>query len=280
MPTSIPYDPSLELANVVPQARLDILKQISDLQAPVDAAEEDMNAALMTLRSLNMTLQEMVNLGIDTKDLEKSKEEAKKEVAEAAKKVVDARLAAYPKISPLRAKLGNITESIESPVDYNRTEIKRMPLSADSIKMDSQYFSFDEEVQSAENTMEAIKTFVSQSTDFWFESESTETTDAVQSQINKQRENHELQGTLIITASCTHQNAALLAPFVLDVDKAIRVWNDLFPDDMIKTNDPASITKIAAQQQTKEAKEFHILSGASYGSSFVGMVHVLKSEST
>jgi hypothetical protein len=54
----------------------------------------------------------------------------------------------------------------------------------------------------------------------------------------------------------------------------------MFPDKMIKTNDVASIQKIAEEQETKDANYFNLLSGATYGSSFVGMVHVLKESST
>jgi hypothetical protein len=54
----------------------------------------------------------------------------------------------------------------------------------------------------------------------------------------------------------------------------------MFPTDQIKTDSLASMAKIAAEQQTTGANRFHILSGATYGSSFVGMVHVLRTEDT
>ena len=202
--------------------------------------------------------------------------EAKANVQKAAAEVVKQRLANWPAINALRSKLVGVTDSIESPVDYNRTEIKQLPLSADSLKMDAQYFSFDQEVQNSSSTVDAIKSFVSESTSFLGEKHSMEATSAAERQVNHQRENHDVAGTLLITASCTHKDAAILAPFYIDVDKGIRVWNSLFPDQMIKTNDPASIAKIAIQQQTKDAKSFKIISGATYGSSFIGMVHVLR----
>lgn len=280
MPTTIPYDPSLELANVVPMETLSILEQIAAKQAPINAAEEALNSAIFNVRSLNMTRNEMANMGIDTSALDKSETAAKANVQSAAGEVVKQRLANWPAINSLRSKLVGVTSSIESPVDYNRTSIKQMPLSADSLKMDAQYFSFDSMSQDSSSVVESIKSFVSESTSFLGDKQSMEATDAAQRQVNHQLENHNIAGTLLITASCTHKNAAVLAPFYIDVDKGIRVWNTLFPDNMIKTNSPTDIAKIALQQQTKQAKSFNIISGATYGSSFIGMVHILRQENT
>ena len=280
MPTSIPYDPSLELANIVPMQTLEILEQIAAKQAPIDAAEEALNSAIMNVRSLNMTRNEVANLGVDTSGLDDSEQAAKADVSKAAADVVKQRLANWPEINALRSKLVGVTSSIESPVDYNRTQIKQMPLSADSLKMDAQYISFDSMSQNSASVVEAIKSFVSESTRFLGDKQSMEATHEAQKQVNRQLETHNIAGTLLITASCTHKNAAVLAPFYLDVDKGIRVWNTLFPDDMIKTNSPTAIAGIARDQQTKKAKAFNIISGANYGSSFIGMVHVLRQEST
>lgn len=51
MPSSIPYDPSLVLANIVSNKALEIVEQISALQAPVDAAQEQLNT-LLTAREV------------------------------------------------------------------------------------------------------------------------------------------------------------------------------------------------------------------------------------
>jgi hypothetical protein len=45
---------------------------------------------------------------------------------------------------------------------------------------------------------------------------------AVASQVSHQVENHDVAGTLVISVGCTHKDAVLLAPFILDVDKGIR----------------------------------------------------------
>ena len=43
MPSTIPYDPSLVLGNIVSQAKLDNLVAISAAQAPADAAEDTLH---------------------------------------------------------------------------------------------------------------------------------------------------------------------------------------------------------------------------------------------
>jgi hypothetical protein len=52
MPSTIPYDPSLVLANIVTAEALAIVEQISTHQAPADDAEEELNALLSSRRSL------------------------------------------------------------------------------------------------------------------------------------------------------------------------------------------------------------------------------------
>ena len=298
MPTSIPFHPSLALCNVVPMATLKKLEEISALQAPIDAAQDQLNAALMTKRSLDMSTSEIADMSIETASLTGASVSAQQFVLSAATKLTNLRVSNFSKINDAKAALGAVTDSIESPVDYNKTMIKTMPISADSLKMDAQYFSFDEEDQAATNTMKSIKGFVSASTSILGDKYSAETHGAVNSQINSQRENHNIEGTLIITLTCTHKDAKLLAPFVLDVDKGIRVWNEYFSvgttanpvahtgdgpppaGDYINPNDAGSMAKIAQEQDSPKAQVMNILSGATYGSSFVGMVHVLKAEGT
>ncbi len=280
MTMSIPYDPSLELANIVPADTLKTLLDIAAAQAPVNTAQEALNRAILTVRSLEMTMSEMTNMNINASDVTDSLDKARENVQTGAKELITARLAAWPKINDLKKTLVGMSSSIESPVDYNKTMIKKMPLSADSLTLDAQYFSHDEERQGASNSLAAISSYVSAATSFLGDKISSDATAAAKSQVSKQIEHHDIEGTLIITAGCTHKQAAVLAPFVLDVDKGIRVWNSIFPDEMIKTNSHASMQKIADEQQTKDAKSFTILSGASYGSSFVGMVHVLRTSDT
>ena len=293
MPTSIPYHPSLVLANVVPNDTLSRMEEISGLQSPIDNAETELNSAIMTMESLQMSTAELATLSIETSSLTGATLAAQTAVLSAAQNLALTRIKNAPAIAACSNGLSAVTESIESPVDYNKTAIKKMPIGFDSLKFNAQYFSFDEEDQEANNSMNSIKGFISSSVKVLGDSYAGEVTHSSQQQIATNRENHDVEGTLIITATCTHQDARLLAPFVLDVDKGIRVWNEYFSTGLsgdntaggksgtfINMNDSANVAKIAQQQDSTSAATMNILSGCSMGSSFVGMVHVLRQEGT
>ena len=293
MPTSIPYHPSLVLANVVPNDTLERMKEISGLQSPIDNAETELNSAIMTMESLQMSTAELATLSIETSSLTGATLAAQTAVLSAAQNLALTRIKNAPAIAACSNGLSAVTESIESPVDYNKTAIKKMPIGFDSLKFNAQYFSFDEMDQEASNSMNSIKGFISSSVKVLGDSYAGEVTHTSQQQIATNRENHDVEGTLIITATCTHQDARLLAPFVLDVDKGIRVWNEYFSTGLsgdntaggksgqfINMNDSANVAKIAQQQDSTSAATMNILSGCSMGSSFVGMVHVLRQEGT
>jgi hypothetical protein len=280
MPTTIPYDPSLVLGNIVSQAKLDNLTAISSIQAPVDAAEDELNSLIALKRSIDMTVQELIDMKINSNDLIKESDEVGKKIQAAAVEYAKVKLDAETKIQPLKGKIRGVNDEIESPMDYNRTQIKKMPLSADSLKMNCQYFSFDENEQDSSTHAATVSSFVSGEVDFFGDSFSGSVSESVQSQMNSQHERHSISGTLVVTITCTHKDAVLLAPLILDVDKAIRAWNKVFPDEMIKTDSLSNIAQIATQANTKEEKSLTIVSGATYGSCFVGMVHVLNTSKT
>lgn len=275
MPSTIPYDPSLTLGNIVGMDQLNNLVQISTLQAPADAAEGNMNSLMTLKRSIDMTIQEMIDMGIDPDDLIAESEQVGQDLQKAAADYGKAKVAAEKAIQPLKAKVSAVHDQVESPIDYNKSIIKEMPISSDSLQMNVQYFSFDENAQSSQSHASTVSSFVSESLSIFGEGQSSQASASAQQQVNSQVSRHSIAGTLVICITCTHKNAQVFAPFILDVDKAVRAWNKLFPDDMINTNNPASIAKIEATADTKEDKSFNLLSGATYGSSFVGMVHVL-----
>ena len=68
---------------------------------------------------------------------------------------------------------------------------------------------------------------------------------SVQQQMSQQIEHHNLTGTLVVTATCTHANACVFAPFIIDVDKGIRSWNLAFPDDQMNSSDEKAMVELA-----------------------------------
>jgi len=280
MPSTIPYDPSLVLGNIVSQEKLDNLVAISAAQAPADAAEDTLNSLIALKRSLDMTVQELIEMNVDATDVIKESQDVGTQIAEAAKAFGKAKVESEKAIQPLKAKIRTISDSVESPIDYNKTQIKQMPLSADSFKMNCQYFAFDQNEQDSSTHASTVAAFVSDSISEFGDTYSGQAKTSATSQMNSQHSNHSISGTLVISITCTHKDAVLLAPFIMDVDKSVRVWNSLFPDDMIKTNSPSSIAEIMAKQDTKQEKSFTILSGETCGSCFIGMVHTLNTTDT
>lgn len=279
MPSVIPYDPSIALGNIVDIEKLEKLEQIAKLQAPIDAAEEQMNSLIALKRSIDMTAQELINLRIDTEEISKESAEISEEIKQAAIEYAKIKLESKKQIQQLSAQ-PSVSHNWESPLDYNRTEIKKMPLSADSMNMNVQYFSSDENDQNSRTQSESIQKFISSEFSFLGKSMSDQASKAAASQVNSQYSRHNIAGTLVIAVSCTHKDAVLLAPCVLNVDKAIRVWNAMYKDDMLKTDDPANMIATIANGSTENEKTMSIVSGATYGSCFVGMVHILNTSKT
>lgn len=275
MPSTIPYDPSLVLGNIVSKQKLENIVQISKLQTPADAAESEMNSLIALKRSIDMTIQEMIGMGIDADEVIQESQQVGDQIKTAVVAYAKAKIASEKKIQPLKSKMNAVNESVESPIDYNKSQLKKLAISSDSLQMNCQYFSFDQNTQSSASHAATVSAFVSESLSIFGEGRSSQASASAQTQMNSQHSRHSIAGTLVVTITCTHKNAQVFAPYILDVDKAVRVWNSMNPDNMIKTNDPGSIAAIEAKSDTKEDGSFNILSGATYGSSFVGMVHVL-----
>lgn len=279
MPSTIPYDPSITLGNIVDPVKLDQLNRISQRQAPIDAAENNLNTLISLKRSIDTTIKELANMSIDTSELSSKSSEISKEISKAATEYAEEKLSGKVEIQKIQSE-AIVNASWESPIDYNRTEIKKMPLSSDSLNMNVQYFSFDRNSQDSTTQSQSVGEFISTEFKFLGDEFSDQASKAAQSQLNSQYSRHDISGTLVIAVSCTHKDAALLAPCVIDTDKAIRVWNRMFSDDPLKVDDPANIISTAANANTPNENAITIVSGATYGSSFVGMVHILNTQKT
>ncbi len=280
MPSTIPYDSSLVLGNLVSKSALDNAVKISALQAPADAAESEMNSLISLKRSVDMTIQEMIEMKIDVPDLIQESKDIGVNIQKAAVNFGKTKVKAEKHIQPLKAKMKEVNESLESPMDYNKSQLKQLPISSDSLKMNCQYFAYDKNSQSSASHAMTVASFVSESMDFFGEEQSSEAQASAQAQMNMQHARHSIAGTMVVSITCTHKNAQVYAPFILDADKSVKVWNNLYPKNKIDTTNPASIARIEATSNTLLDLSFDILSGATYGSSFVAMVHVLDTTTT
>ena len=77
MPQAIPYDPALALTQIIDTRILDALEKVAAAREPANAAEEAYNAALFNFQSIELTLNELGELGIDTDSILKELEVAR-----------------------------------------------------------------------------------------------------------------------------------------------------------------------------------------------------------
>ena len=178
-----------------------------------------------------MTLQEMLNLGVeDLTEYSNELETVKKQVADAATKYGQAQVASAKAVADFEDSQDQdkISEMPESPIDWDKSNLKTIALSSDSISLNVQYLRNEEEEDSNKSHASAVATAVSGSAGSIFGGRvSAQLSASVKQSALSQTSQHEIEGTLVITAHCTHENADVFSPFVMDPDKAMDAWNML-----------------------------------------------------
>ena len=286
MPSTIPFDPSLVLGNLINLDKINGLKAIAEEQKPADDAQDALNALILNKRKLDMTYQEMVNMGVSVSDLtsfEQMIEKLKGDIATHAAKYGDEVMKSAGKVESTKDSQDQkqINEAPESPIDWNKSSIKKMPLSSDTMNVDVQYIRNETEVDSNEAHASAVALAVSGSVGSIFGSSVTaRAAHSAKSSTLHQTSQHEIVGTLVITATCTHKIADVFAPFIMDPDKAIDAWNLSYPQSTLDTTSEAELKKALAVKADEKDPKLYLLSGQTMGSSFVGMVHIIQAQTT
>jgi hypothetical protein len=280
MASTIPYDPTLVLGNLVDPADIENLKVISSAERPVDVAQDTLNDTIRAKQKLQMTYTELANLGLSQEQLTSLdtqitalNDTLAKNAGDYAKAVLDSQKA----IADGKTKIATLSEQPESPVDWNKTEIKKIELSSNTMNMDVQYIRNEDEDDGsnahADNVAASVSAAVSSV--FGFKAAASVATNVANTTLLTTTA-HNIIGTLVITAACTHKMATELAPFILDPEKAIDAWNQTYPSDII----PSDPTAMAELINVDNKNKLHILSGKTIGSSFVGLVHFEQHENT
>ena len=281
MPSAIPYDhPSMILGNIVDIKVLNLLKQMASVQSKIDAAHDKLNSHIAMKTSLLMTVNELESLDVDTKVITDKIKLIDTAITKSASDYMDIRLANEETILKMREEIADleIDDMLESPVDFSTSTIKKLPLSSESLRLDVQYFSYEDDSEASSDIMSNIETFVKESTED-LGTKSSEIAKKATKQVYQQQKNHNLVGTLIITASCTHKNVAMIEPLNLDVEKAINMWNTVKKKGgVVLEPDLEKMKSVEHKAKGKTHDAVSILSGVSYGSSFIGMVHFIKNE--
>ena len=129
MASTIPYDPSLVLGNLVDPALIENLKVISAAQRPVDVAQDTLNDTIRAKQQLQMTMVELTNLGVTADQLKKLDDKMTSlnaTLADNASNYADAIITSQKAIATGRKTIATINEQPESPVDWNKTGIKKI----------------------------------------------------------------------------------------------------------------------------------------------------------
>lgn len=277
MEISIPYDPTLLLGSAINKEKINNLKKISDFKTPIYVARNSLNSKISLKRSLEMTMIELIDLNIDVSQINSEITNLEKEIAEEAKNYLSVKITNEKKIADLENSIGTVEQHIESPVDFEKTTLKHLPLSSNSLKMEIQYFSFSESKYGNDKNLESMRKMISNSTAILGADRSIEATTSAMEQATNQMLHYEVQGTILITAMCTHKNVTLMSPLILNPDKCVAIWNEIYPNEVINIFDIPALQKLVKSDNKKLTDTISVLSGISLGSSLIGMVHITRS---
>ncbi len=277
MPVSAKYYASKHvLGNVVNKSFLEETSLIGVAQAKIDGARGQLNSLISLRRSLNQTITEVGATGVPVEKLEAEVEKLSKEIEEAATSYVEIRLEEERNIQKSHAKIAAepLWDELESPIDFNRSQVITRPIGIDAMKLDAQYFNFNE--SDKEGSLNKVKNFVRGFAEDLGKEAAQDLSEKAGVSVERQMDQFEVVGTLVIAASCTHANAHVLYPIKLDVEESLMLWNRIFKDDRIITSNPDALRLEVETFAKREPNYLNLISGVTYGSSFVGMMHLLR----
>ena len=277
MPTTIPYDPSRALGNIVDNAVLQNLLDISAAHAPADAAEEKLNSLKAIKRSIDMTIAELANMRIDTASLAKESAELDDRIRIAGDDYAALRRKSVEEIKRLQDNPPPPNPGpYDSPVNQALSRTTTVPLTADALRMSVRYFAVDNTQRASSARAPAIEGFVAEKLSAYSAWRRQQTVQAIRQQIDGDYRRRDIAGSMVIVINCIHKNRTLISPLVLDADKAVAAWNSTHTANRIDTAQPEKVLLLAADADAnpRPEKTLPLVYGATYGSYFIGMVHM------
>eukprot|EP00548_Thalassiothrix_antarctica_P014629 CAMPEP_0194173938 /NCGR_PEP_ID=MMETSP0154-20130528/8200_1 /TAXON_ID=1049557 /ORGANISM="Thalassiothrix antarctica, Strain L6-D1" /LENGTH=506 /DNA_ID=CAMNT_0038887191 /DNA_START=44 /DNA_END=1564 /DNA_ORIENTATION=+ len=289
--SSIPFDPTLNLGQIVSLSKIDDLMEIAEIQKRVDAALDKMNNLIRMSYSLGMVKSEMTNMNAGFDKIMKLNEK----ILDVKHASVDAAIAYADTVvecedliqeaNERHSKKNYSWESPESPMDYGMSKVTSFPLGFESLKFDVQYVRNESNEDSTYSHASAVEASASASVShITYGAASMSTSTSANSSLHEQTSKHNIEGTIVLTAYATHKQAAVIDPFVLDPEKAVGSWNQMYPEDAIQvfpeTIIAAALGGMDSSTSVDEQNTLNIITGCAKASSFVGFVHILQEEST
>eukprot|EP00548_Thalassiothrix_antarctica_P007886 CAMPEP_0194138122 /NCGR_PEP_ID=MMETSP0152-20130528/7963_1 /TAXON_ID=1049557 /ORGANISM="Thalassiothrix antarctica, Strain L6-D1" /LENGTH=472 /DNA_ID=CAMNT_0038835465 /DNA_START=126 /DNA_END=1541 /DNA_ORIENTATION=+ len=260
---------------------------MAELENPQRLAEQKLNNLTLSNYKMKMVEMEMDNMDIPKRDQEGLRNEIQKlkeNMVEAAIELATVTIMCQMNINAMLEENAQtlITFTPESPIDFGLSTVRSFPFSSDTMNFDVQYFSREENDEGSKAHTSQVSSFVNgKFSSMGIGAAELDVRSNVKETMQAQTTNHTLEGTIVIIAHCTHRASDIISPVYLNYKKALTAWNATFPDDPLNT-DAASMfnTALAPIKNGEEEKALHLLSGCTRGSSFVGLVHLLKTEYT
>mmetsp|Transcript_3097 Transcript_3097/g.4693 ORF Transcript_3097/g.4693 Transcript_3097/m.4693 type:complete len:503 (+) Transcript_3097:76-1584(+) len=281
--STIPADPSMVLGQIVSMEKLKFLQELGKELQPQVNARDKFDAMMMASHNLEGLHLELTNMNVDKGALDKMRGEIdkmKKDLVASALELATITIECQKKVADMKATASQSVIGVqpESPLDMSTLEVKGAAVSSDSMNFDIQFFRSESQTDdsSSESTAKAVSAFVQGKTEG---KEGAAMAAKAMKATEDQHSTHKVEGTLVIVCNCTHK----IANFVdgtIDGSKALAAWNQLFPDNYLNT-DGATLMKAAMETGNGgDANAIHLLTGTTFGSSFVGLAHVLEYEET
>jgi len=285
MPQTIPFDAGLVLGNIIDPDKIQHLKDIANAQKGAEQAHNILNEAILSRHKLNMILQELINLNVKRdkiEEMEQKLEGITNDIAEKAIALADASINASSIVAKINedSEQSQIYSTVESPIDYDQSDLKQLNLSSDTMNMDVQYIRNETNQDQEAAHSSSVASHVSfQVSGFLSPKYAAQMSSSAKAATYSQTSKHTIEGTVVITVNCTHRRADVFSPFVLDVDKAINSWN-MVKENKLNSEDIEEVLKASKASPSNGDDAMQLLSGQTLGSSFVGMVHIVQVENS
>ena len=184
--------------------------------------------------------------------------------------------------------------TIESPVDWGMTQVVYTDRAFDSLTVDAHYVNAMNTAQSGNGSSygSRIASAVTQQNKNATGYDTSMAASAAQTAAARAQstlEDQNVEGTLVLTAFATHRQVKTLQPLVVNTDKLWNAWNYYYPGDKIpnpvmELQDFAQalndlVVKERASNLTNQTT-INLVTEMFLGSTFVGMVHILRQNSS
>lgn len=258
---------NLVLGGVASTGWMKIVDEIERVNRLVGQAEEQVDELTLIKQKMTMKLHELKSMGVDVSPVESKIEEVDKKLSSAAVSYLDTFLKSQEKLQSLNEEKSRIEAG--EPLAGNSVcllqgDVMSRPLFYDSLKMNSDYFSFASD--SSGTVLTRLSNFVSQEVNKDVALEAT-------LQLNNYLHCSDYTGSLVITASCTHKHIHFFEKITYDPYEAADVWNRLH------TGAEQITFPVVSVPAEDVGEPLTVIRGAAYGSGFVGMIHFFRSGS-